>query len=277
MNRKIVVATTVLCLLVAMILLGQPSPITPVAVTATISGNVNTQGLGTAGSPSGGVMTVQGVTSMTPFLIQGSAADAAAPGNGVLLAGLGSGGVVRTMFNANAQSDAANGANLPTIGVYTFNGGAWDKRRSADLTSYNVASTLTGVNSIGAALGEKGSRWSVVSSPAANSQATASIANEASVRHVVDTVCFSATSNAAVVAANGTVDIRDGATGAGTVIAQFRVAIQVAAAAGVQIVPPFCVSDLNLVGTTNTAMTAEFSAGVTGATESVTLSGFNVN
>ncbi len=166
---------------------------------------------------------------------------------------------------------------MPSMLPYTFNGSTYDKRVSASLTNYPTSQTTTARNSIGTTIDERGSRWSVVSSPAANSQATASIALESSVRHVLDTVCFSATSNAAVVAANGTIDIRDGATGAGTVIAQFRVVIQVAAAAGIQIVPPFCVSNLNLVGTSGTAMTAEFSAGVTGATESVTMTGFNVN
>jgi len=253
---------------------------TPVQVSQATASNLNAAvvGTGTAGSPAGGILTIQGVTSMTPVQIQGSVAEGASGSpNPVVMGVLATGGLIRQVWSPTANSDANNGANMATGLPYVFNSSTYDKSRSASLGNYSTSLTLTSRNSIGTNLIEKGSRWTVVSTPAANSQASASIASEANVRHVLDTVCFSASSNAAVVATNGTVDIRDGATGAGTIISQFRVAIEVAAGAGVQIVSPYCVSGLNLVGTTNTAMTAEFSAGVTGATESITITGFNVN
>lgn len=139
-----------------------------------------------------------------------------------------------------------------------------------------VSTTLTARNVAGAIFAEKSSRWTVVSFPASGSQGTASLAAEAGVRHVIDCVSFAGDASAAVTAAAGNVAIRDGATGAGTVIWQAAIAHQVAAGAGVQTVPPAAVCGLNLVGTTNTALTAEFNAGVTGEVQSVSISGYNV-
>jgi hypothetical protein len=129
--------------------------------------------------------------------------------------------------------------------------------RAATLSTMTPATTTTARNAIGAQLSEKGSRWSVISNPAAGSQATASIAAEASVRHVVDCIAFSAASTTAPVLTALTVNVRDGATGAGTIIWTNQVVIP--AGTGQNVAPMnFC--GLNLVGTTNTAMTLEFSA-----------------
>ena len=148
---------------------------------------------------------------------------------------------------------------------------------STSLTNFPLATTTTARNLSGAGVVEKGSHWSVVSQPAANSQGTASIAAEAGVRHVVDCIAFSADAGAAVTAAAGSFVVRDGATGAGTVIWSYAVAHLVAAAAGIQTIAPQQFCGLNLVGTTNTAMTAEFNAGVTGEVQSANISGFNIN
>lgn len=149
-------------------------------------------------------------------------------------------------------------------------------QRATSLANMFTAVTTTARAQIGALLVEKPSRWSAVSFPAANSQATATIAAEAGVRHVIDCVSFSADAAAAVTAAAGNVAIRDGATGAGTIIWQMAIAHLVAAAAGVQTIAPHSFCGLNLVGTTNTAMTAELNAGVTGEVQGVSMSGFNV-
>lgn len=169
----------------------------------------------------------------------------------------------------------ANGQSNFLIQLATGSGGV-ETHRSATLSNYTVSSTLTARGALGAALVEKAARWSVVSFPASGSQASASIAAESGVRHVVDCVTWGADAGGAVTAAAGDLAIRDGATGAGTVIWRVAVAHAVAAAAGVQTIPPNTVCGLNLVGTTNTAMTAEFNAGVTGEVQSVSLSGFNV-
>jgi len=136
-----------------------------------------------------------------------------------------------------------------------------------------TSQTLTARNSIGAPTIEKGSRFSVVSNPAAGSQASASIALEASVRHVATMVCFSAGSTAAPAATALVVNLRDGASGAGTIIWSGMAVIT--ASTGMNI-SNFCTPELYLVGTTATAMTAEFSASLANLIESVTLTGINI-
>jgi hypothetical protein len=155
-----------------------------------------------------------------------------------------------------------------------FNGSTWDRQRTASLANDPTSQTTTARNSIGAQIVESGSRWSVVSAPAVSNQATASIAAEASVRHVATGVCFSAAATTAPVLTQLTINLRDGATGAGTVIAYWTVAVP--AATG-QSVAPICFPIGPLPGTTNTAMTLEFSALLTNLFESVTLNGYNVN
>lgn len=148
--------------------------------------------------------------------------------------------------------------------------------RSASLANMATAETLTGVNSIGSQFTEKGQRWSVISNPATSSKATASIAAEANVRHVVDCISFSASGAGAVAAGQFTISVRDGATGAGTVIWTFE-AGQPGLTTGQETFNPFGLCGLSLVGTTNTAMTLEFNTGLTNLTEAVSMSGYNIN
>jgi hypothetical protein len=142
----------------------------------------------------------------------------------------------------------------------------------------NMPATVGGGTSVAtfAQLFENGGRAAAASSPATSSQATASIAANATARHVAVQVCWSGVSAGAVTATDLLVNIRDGATGAGTVVGVFSVVSAVAAATGTQSIPPFCTGPLNIVGTTNTAMTAEFSAGVTNLNESIFFTFFNV-
>lgn len=148
--------------------------------------------------------------------------------------------------------------------------------KATSLTNFPLATTLTARSLTGAGVVEKGPRWSVVGAPASGSQASASIAAEAGVRHVADCIDFSGAATAAVTAAAGTFVVRDGATGAGTIIWAYAIAHQTAAGAGVQTIAPHALCGLNLVGTTNTAMTAELDAGITGEIQRVSISGFNV-
>ncbi len=104
------------------------------------------------------------------------------------------------------------------------------------------------------------------SAPSAGSQATVS-APAAPDKWVFDQVCFSAADTAAATGGLLSVNIRDGATGAGTVLTSFVLFIPTTA--GVQAVVPLCTS-LGFVGSANTAATAEFSAGMTNLTETVT-------
>lgn len=103
--------------------------------------------------------------------------------------------------------------------------------------------------------------------PAVSTQATASVGAQDNIRHVADQVCFSAGSTTAPALTQLSVNIRDGATGAGTVLASFVVVIS--ASTG-QNTPPVCFP-LSVQGTNNTAMTAEWSASLTNLFETVTL------
>lgn len=121
---------------------------------------------------------------------------------------------------------------------------------------------------------DSANRLQARSNPAAGSQATVSAAAVANVVHVADCVAFSAGSVLAPVLTALTVTLRDGATGAGTVLWSQQVVIP--ASTG-QNVAPFAVCGLNLPGTANTAMTLEFSGSLANLIESVGLTYYNVN
>lgn len=174
------------------------------------------------------------------------------------------------LANATALPTTTGGYAVPMV----YNGSTLDIQQSADRSTFFPAATLTARNSIGASVHEKGSRWSVISNPAAGSQATASISGEANVQHVADCISFSAASTTAPALTALTVNLRDGATGAGTVIWTFQVVISNATG---QNVNPHTFCGLNLMGSTATAMTLEFSASLANLIQSVSLSGFNVN
>lgn len=138
-------------------------------------------------------------------------------------------------------------------------------------TAANLAAQVT----TKAALTVHPGNWSVTHAPGAAAQATASkSAGAAGVRHIcsglVVTVCAGAS---APTAALVTVNLRDGATGAGTILATFQMSVP--ATAGVMS-PPIVLSGLNIVGTAATAMTLETSA-ATGANvaASCTLIGYD--
>lgn len=107
----------------------------------------------------------------------------------------------------------------------------------------------------------------VDSAPAVSTQATASVRAQDNIRHIADRVCFSGGATTAPSLTQLTVVLRDGATGAGTVLATF--VIVVPASTG-QNVAPFC-ADMGIQGSNNTAMTAEWSALLTNEFETVTL------
>jgi hypothetical protein len=180
-----------------------------------------------------------------------------------------------TVTGAAALSDTNGNPTAPLLGA---NGMVWDttqwsRHKGTALATFPTAVTLTSRNIVGAGLVEKSSRWSVVSAPAVSNQASASIAAEGGVRHVCDCVAFSAASTTAPSLTALTINLRDGASGAGTVIWSYALAAPNSTG---QNVSPFTVCGLNLVGTTNTAMTAEFSSLLTNLVESVSLSGYNV-
>ena len=108
----------------------------------------------------------------------------------------------------------------------------------------------------------------IVSAPAASALATASVPAADNVKHVADTICFAGGSTTAPSLTQLTVNLRDGATGTGTVLASWTVIV--VAAVG-QNVAPFCSPGLEIAGSNATAMTLEFSASLANEFESVTL------
>jgi hypothetical protein len=103
-----------------------------------------------------------------------------------------------------------------------------------------------------------------VSAPAADARASASIALAAGFRHVCRSLSFGIHTVAAPAATTLNVTLRDGATGAGTVIRQWGVRVPATADTNVFHVD---LSDLSLAGTAGTAMTLEFSAALTGTVQ----------
>jgi hypothetical protein len=177
---------------------------------------------------------------------------------------------------AATLNDAISNPVAPLVGgpQLLWDGTQWLRHKATSLTNFPLATATTARNATGVQLGEKASRWSVFSNPAAGSQATASLAAEASVRHVADCVAFSAASTSAPALTALTINLRDGATGAGTVIWTYQVAIS--ASTGQNVVP-HSICGLMLTGTTNTALTLEFSASLANLIESVSISGINVS
>lgn len=119
----------------------------------------------------------------------------------------------------------------------------------------------------------KGGRWSIVNAGGAAAQATATKAAGATgVRHVADCIVFGGASTAAPAAAALQVVIRDGASGAGTIIWTTYVGVNATAGASI---PPFTQCGLNLAGTAATVMNVEFLSGLANLFESVTLTGYD--
>lgn len=145
--------------------------------------------------------------------------------------------------------------------------------KGPSLANYPTSQTATARAIVGGGIVEKSGHWGNFSQPAVSLQASIAWAAEAATRHVADCVSFSGGSTTAPVLTQLTVNLRDGATGAGTVLQTWIVIIP--AATGQNVVP-FSVCGLNLVGTTNTAMTLEFSALLTNLFEAVSLTGYNV-
>lgn len=100
--------------------------------------------------------------------------------------------------------------------------------------------------------------WSVTHAPAANTQATASkAAGGAGVQHVVTGLSVTLAGGAAApTAALVTVNLRDGATGAGAILNTWTLAVEAVAGKVVTL----SLSGLNVVGSANTACTLETSA-----------------
>ena len=165
---------------------------------------------------------------------------------------------------------ASPGATAAQVQAFleAFNNVTWDRLRTAS------AANLIAASGLGALLTTPPGMWSAVSTPATGAQATATrAAGGAGVRHVAWGIIVSFGAIAAPVATSLLWNLRDGATGAGAILASGRIAVPAAAA----ITDTFELSPLNIPGSAATAMTLEFSALLAGLDEGVTLIGYDAS
>ncbi len=147
----------------------------------------------------------------------------------------------------------------------------------ANLSKFGNASVMSAQSGNNALLVSTPGNWTVVHAPAANTQASASkAAGGAGVRHVCESICATFAAGATAPAAvQVTVNLRDGASGAGTVLWSAVMALPATAGATAT---PIIISDLNIVGSPNTAMTLEFSAaGGLNTFEAVSMAGYDIS
>src|SRR5258706_14962885 len=115
--------------------------------------------------------------------------------------------------------------------------------------------------------------WSVTSNPGVGAQATASQpASTAPALKESRHVCTSVSATlvaAAATAAQATLNLRDGATGSGTILGSW--VLSVPGAIGTCIV--FSIDSLEIIGSPNTAMKLEFAAALAPPFESPTMTG----
>jgi hypothetical protein len=160
---------------------------------------------------------------------------------------------------ATVAADTVGSATTPASGERTpymklDGGGGGLSAPVENATAANLAAATTPKALLASAPGQ----WVETHAPAANTQATKSkAAGGAGVRHVcTGLVVTLANGAAAPTAALVTVNLRDGATGAGTILATFTLAVEAVAGKVVAL----ALSGLNVPGTANTAMTLETSA-----------------
>ena len=148
----------------------------------------------------------------------------------------------------SATADAMVSTGMTAVGNMWFNGTGWDRSDGVSATNNTAATSLGVLQTVPL------STWSITNTPAVATQATVSkSAGASTIRHVATSVTW-------CVAAAATpqppllIHLRDGATGAGTIIKTWAVsAIASTAICG-------GISGLNMSGTGNTAMTIETAA-----------------
>lgn len=149
--------------------------------------------------------------------------------------------------------------------AYSYNGAAFVRTLSASAT------TLATQAPNGAELAASPGEWSVPHTPAANTQATATRAAVAGQRHVCRSISATLIGLAAAAETTVLVNLRDGTTGAGTILWSAR--LLVTGTTGSQ--TGIGLTGLNIVGSANTAMTLEFAAAGGASTfETVSITGY---
>lgn len=161
--------------------------------------------------------------------------------------------------SAAAKSIGVVNANY----LYSGSGELWDRARNASATNLALASKA------GVAMVEASGHWSIQHEPAVATRATISrAAGGAGTRHICTGFSGSLCAVGAI-AAPLYLRVRDGATGAGTILWSAAFILPAGDSR------TFGLSGLSLLGSDNTAMTCEWSAApAAGDFQSVSLSGF---
>jgi len=169
-----------------------------------------------------------------------------------------------TTLNTDAQSNVQPGTLVTAANLLALNGdGTFDRVRLAN------APYLGAQQSDGAVMVAPPGNWAITHAPAAATQATITrAAGGAGTRHVATSISFSMVSNAAREFHD--IRLRDGASGAGTILWSMRIGTPIGGETLITI------GGLNIVGSDNTAMTLEFdAAGGAGSLEGVSLTGYD--
>ena len=191
---------------------------------------------------------------------------------GVLI-GSGSSGTAGAMGwrSANLLLENSNQAPLPPV-VNAVWGGLSDGSANQLFPWQRAisATTLTETTSLGSILNVPLSTWSVTHTPAAPTQATISkAAGGGTVRHVATSIT-ACSAQGATAQTPIAINLRNGATGAGTIIRSWKISTIIQDSKCVDL------SGLAMIGSANTAMTIEFAAaGVAASEQTVTLTGFS--
>lgn len=167
-----------------------------------------------------------------------------------------------------ATADALASTGIQTGNLSLFNGTTFDRQDGASNTN-NTSTT-----SVGIALTTPATTWFTVPNTTAAAATAATVSRAAgggTVRHVVTgvTMCFH---DSAINTVARLVNLRDGATGAGTIIKSWYLSNGgVAGGAQCEDIP-----GLNISGSANTAMTLEFAAAPAAtASETVSFQGYS--
>jgi hypothetical protein len=168
----------------------------------------------------------------------------------------------------NADDQAPLAASLLAVlsRLQAFDGTNFDRLRVQSAANVSAA-TQTGV-----VLAAAPGNWSINHTPAANTQATITrAAGGAGVRHVCTSISCTLIGRTAAAETEVLVNLRDGATGAGTILWSQRLQVIPGGTTGLAL------SHLQIPGSANTAMTWEFeAAGGADTFESVAVTGYDV-
>jgi hypothetical protein len=193
-------------------------------------------------------------TSSVPLLFNGASFDRARGDvNGQFIHGVALNGTTIGTNNRPVLIGGSDGVAVRSL----------QTAASAILTASTTAGTLA-VAPI--------TQWSLTNGPAAGAQATASkAAGGGTVRHVATSIDACIADNTAAAAAIR-INLRDGATGAGTIIRQWLLGTSALDASQC-----FHADGFSIIGSANTAITIEFAAaGAATTLETVNLSGYSV-